>query len=65
MRVSTKGRYGVRAMLDLALSFGKERILLRDIATRQEDPITLNTVALGKPLPSSYPGLGLSLIARN
>jgi len=36
MRVSTKGRYGVRAMLDLALGFGKERILLRDIATRQE-----------------------------
>jgi len=36
MRLSTKGRYGARAMLDLALNFGKEPILLRDIATRQE-----------------------------
>ncbi len=36
MRLSTKGRYGARAMLDLALNFGKEPVLLRDIATRQE-----------------------------
>ena len=36
MRLSTKGRYGARAMLDLALNFGKEPVLLRDIARRQE-----------------------------
>ena len=36
MRLSTKGRYGTRAMLDLALNFGKEPVLLRDIARRQE-----------------------------
>ncbi len=36
MRLSTKGRYGVRAMLDLALNFGKEPVLLRNIATRLE-----------------------------
>ncbi len=36
MRLSTKGRYGARAMLDLALNFGKDPILLRDIARRQE-----------------------------
>ncbi|TET69459.1 MAG: Rrf2 family transcriptional regulator [Candidatus Aminicenantes bacterium] len=36
MRLSTKGRYGARAMLDLALNFGKDPVLLRDIARRQE-----------------------------
>ncbi len=36
MRLSTKGRYGTRAMLDLALHFGKDPVLLRDIAARQE-----------------------------
>jgi len=36
MRLSTKGRYGARAMLDLALNFGKNPVLLRDIARRQE-----------------------------
>lgn len=36
MRLSTKGRYGARAMLDLALNLGREPVLLRDIATRQE-----------------------------
>lgn len=36
MRLSTKGRYGARAMLDLALNFGGEPVLLRDIARRQE-----------------------------
>ena len=36
MRLSTKGRYGARAMLDLALNSGKGPVLLRDIAKRQE-----------------------------
>ena len=38
MRLSTKGRYGARLMLELALSYGKERgpVLLKDIAERQE-----------------------------
>lgn len=35
MRTSTKGRYGVRAMLDLARHYGKEPVPLRDIAERQ------------------------------
>jgi Rrf2 family cysteine metabolism transcriptional repressor len=35
VRTSTKGRYGVRAMLDLARHFGKEPVPLRDIAERQ------------------------------
>jgi len=36
MRLSTKGRYGARAMLDLALNSSKGPVLLREIAKRQE-----------------------------
>jgi Rrf2 family protein len=36
LKLSTKGRYGVRLMLDLALHFGKGPISLKDIAKRQE-----------------------------
>lgn len=36
MKLSTKGRYGARAMLDLALHYGKGPVLLKDIARRQE-----------------------------
>ena len=36
MRVSTKGRYGAGAMLDLAINSGEGPVLLRDIARRQE-----------------------------
>ena len=37
MKLSTKGRYGARAMLDLALySDGKNPVLLKDIAERQD-----------------------------
>jgi Rrf2 family protein len=36
MKLSTKGRYGVRLMLDLALHYGEGPILLKDIAERQE-----------------------------
>ncbi len=36
MRLSTKGRYGIRAMLDLALNSSEGPVLLRDIAKRQE-----------------------------
>jgi len=39
MKISTKGRYGARAMLDLALYYGKGPILLKDIAMRQEIPL--------------------------
>ena len=35
MKLSTKGRYGTRAMLDLALHYGEGAILARDIAARQ------------------------------
>ena len=36
MKLSTKGRYGVRALLDLAAHQGEGLILLKDIARRQE-----------------------------
>lgn len=36
MKVSTRGRYGTRLLLDLAQHLDSERILLRDIAARQD-----------------------------
>ena len=36
IRISTKGRYGTRFMLELAMHFGNGPILLKDIARRQE-----------------------------
>jgi Rrf2 family protein len=36
MKLSTRGRYATRAMLDLALHFGEGPILVRDIARRQD-----------------------------
>ena len=37
MRISTKGRYALRLMLDLALNNTGEPISLKDIARRQEN----------------------------
>lgn len=36
MKLSTKGRYASRLMLELALNYGNGSILLKDIAKRQE-----------------------------
>ena len=36
MRLSTRGRYGTRFMLDLALHYGQGPLLLREISERQE-----------------------------
>ena len=36
MKLSTRARYGIRALLDLALHRSKEPVLLRDIAKRQQ-----------------------------
>ena len=36
MKVSTKGRYGIRLLLDIALHLDEERVLLRDVALRQD-----------------------------
>ncbi|HEY81897.1 MAG TPA: Rrf2 family transcriptional regulator [Dehalococcoidia bacterium] len=39
MKLSTKGRYGTRVLLDLALYQGKTPVSLKDIAQRQEIPL--------------------------
>ena len=36
MKLSTRGRYGTRALLDLALHQGEEPVLLKDIAEREQ-----------------------------
>jgi Rrf2 family protein len=36
MKLSTRGRYGTRALLDLAIHQADEPVLLRDIAQRQQ-----------------------------
>lgn len=36
MKLSTKGRYATRAMLDLAQHYGEGLVLLKDVARRQE-----------------------------
>ncbi len=38
MKISTKGRYGMRLMLDLALHYNGAYIPLKEVATRQELP---------------------------
>ncbi|MEG1255298.1 Rrf2 family transcriptional regulator [Clostridium sp.] len=35
MKLSTKGRYGVKAMVDLAVNYGKEPISIKSISGRQ------------------------------
>ena len=39
MKLSTRGRYGTRVLLDLALHWGEGPVLLRNIARRQEIPL--------------------------
>lgn len=36
MKISTKGRYGVRFMLDLVQHFNEDHVSLKDVAKRQE-----------------------------
>ena len=36
MKISTKGRYGLRVLLDIAAHQGKGPVILRDISARQE-----------------------------
>ena len=36
MRISTKGQYALRVMIDLAVNAGQGYISLKDVATRQD-----------------------------
>ncbi len=48
MKLSTKGRYGARLMVDLALHYGNGPIALKEIAKRQE--YLKNIFAINVPL---------------
>ena len=48
MKLSTKGRYGARMMLDLAIHYGEGPVLLKDVAERQE----ISEKYLGHLIPS-------------
>jgi Rrf2 family protein len=39
IKISTKGRYGTRAIVDLAIHYQNRPVLLKDIAKREEIPI--------------------------
>lgn len=36
MRISTRGQYGARALVDLAIHYGEGSVLLKDVARRQD-----------------------------
>ncbi len=36
MKISTRARYGTRAMLELALSYGSGKVMVKDIANKQK-----------------------------
>lgn len=40
MKISTRGRYGTRALLDIALHQSNEPVFLKDIARRQQIPLS-------------------------
>ena len=68
MKLSTKGRYATRAMLDLALHSGEGPILIKDIARRQEISelylkqlfIPLKTAALVRAIRGAHGGFTLA-----
>jgi Rrf2 family transcriptional regulator, cysteine metabolism repressor len=67
MKFSTRGRYGIRALLDIALNGKKGPVLLREIAERQEFSLwylqhLLNPlIASGIVRSTRGPGGGVSL----
>lgn len=68
MKLSTKGRYAVRAMLDIAMQGNENPVMLRDISERQEISqryleqvmIALRTSGLVKSVRGSGGGYELS-----
>lgn len=47
MKVSTKGRYGLRVMMELALQYGRGTVLVGDLAQAQDLPPKYLHVLLG------------------
>ena len=67
MKLSTRGRYGTRALLELALHQGEGPVLLRDIAQRQQislqylEHLITPLIAAGIVLSTRGPRGGVSL----
>lgn len=67
MKLSTRGRYGTRALLELALHQGEEPVPLKDIAQRQQislqylEHIITPLIAAGIVLSTRGPRGGVSL----
>ena len=67
MKLSTRGRYATRALLDLALHQGEEPVLLRDIAQREQislrylEHLITPLIAAGIVLSTRGPRGGVSL----
>jgi Rrf2 family protein len=67
MRLSTRGQYGTRALLDLALHHREEPVLLKDIAQRQQislrylEHLVTPLIAAGIVLSTRGPRGGVSL----
>jgi Rrf2 family cysteine metabolism transcriptional repressor len=70
MKLSTRGRYGIRALLDIALHQGEEPVVLRDIARRQQislrylDHLITPLVAAGIVRSTRGAGGGIRLARR-
>ena len=68
MKLSTRGRYATRALLDLALHLEEEPVLLRDIAQRQQislrylEHLITPLIAAGIVQSTRGPKGGISLI---
>ena len=68
MRISTKGRYATRAMIDLAVHYSDSPILVKDIARRQcisgryleQLLLLLKVVGLVKAVRGAHGGFSLS-----
>lgn len=67
MKLSTRGRYGTRALLELALHQGEGPVLLKDISQRQQIPLQYlehlitPLIAAGMVLSTRGPRGGVSL----
>ena len=67
MKLSTRGQYATRALLDLALHQGEEPVLLKDIAQRQQislrylEHLITPLIAAGIVLSTRGPRGGVSL----
>ena len=68
MKLSTKGRYGMRAMLDLAQHYDDGLVLVKDVARRQEISerylehlfLSLKTAGLVKSVRGAHGGFTLA-----